>query len=227
MIHHTWTPTYIAQDEYDDASMVKNLFARWLSEENIDGDEWEEREEDFNGICELVHKPRRGCSQYRCRPIEPLVDFPKRDSFHQHAAGDMSVAAASTSYVLPRYPTTLAYATASSRLLLYTRIHRYGYRHTTSSRRQFASAPPVQPTTPPRPFTFHVGLSFIGKPVTSEDPPPISKPFPHDHPAVTFRDKMLRWPKEVPSDEAGHDFFFVQDVCSKMHFCVLFISLLK
>jgi len=36
--------------------MMKNLSARWLSEENIDGDEWEEREEDLNGTCEPVHK---------------------------------------------------------------------------------------------------------------------------------------------------------------------------
>ena len=134
----------------------------------------------------------------------------------------MSVAAASTSYVLSRYSTTLACAAASPRLL-YTGIHSYGHRHTTSSRRHFASAPPAQPATPPRPFTFHVGVSFIGKPVTSEDPPPISKPFPHDHPAVTFRDKMLGWPKEVPSDETGHDFFFVQNVCSKSISALLFV----
>lgn len=125
----------------------------------------------------------------------------------------MSVAATSTSYVLARCPTTLSHS-APSRFLYHfsTTIAHRSHQHTSGSRRRyFASA--SQPTSPPRPFTFHVGVSFIGKPVMNEDPPPIQKPFPTGHPVVAFRDKMLGWPKEVPSDEAGHDFFFVQDVC--------------
>lgn len=102
-----------------------------------------------------------------------------------------------------------------------------------SARRTFASAPrltsstssssslnsvssstsSMDVSTPPRAFTFHVGASFIGKPKTSEDgPQAISKPFPPEHPVVAFRDRNLAWPREVPSEEAGHDFFFVQQV---------------
>jgi hypothetical protein len=124
----------------------------------------------------------------------------------------MRVAAASAPHVLARCSTTLAYAQSQLLHVSYaTTAHKYRHRHTVSSRRTFTSLP--QPTTSLRPFTFHVGASFIGKPVMNDDPLPVSKPFPSDHPIVAFRDKMLAWPREVPSEEAGHDFFFVQDVC--------------
>ena len=123
----------------------------------------------------------------------------------------MSVAVASAPYVHARCSATLA--RIPSRLLhvsCATAAQKCRHRH---SRKHFTTAP--QSTTSPRPFTFHVGASFIGKPVVNEDPPPIHKPFPNDHPVVAFRDKMLAWPREVQSEEAGHDFFFVQDVCRR------------
>ncbi|KAF8323369.1 hypothetical protein DL93DRAFT_2049703 [Clavulina sp. PMI_390] len=97
---------------------------------------------------------------------------------------------------------------------------------TSSSRRQ--NAPSTSSSTldaapksaslssPARPFTFHVGLSFIAKPVQEDDgPPPNVIPFPDDHPVIGFRNRMLAWPKEVPIDSAGHDFFFVQEMRNK------------
>ncbi|KAF8338110.1 uncharacterized protein EI90DRAFT_3041670 [Cantharellus anzutake] len=57
-----------------------------------------------------------------------------------------------------------------------------------------------------RPYTFHIGASFIGKPDWGDDPRGIP-------PAMTipFRDKMLSWKREIPSVSAGHDFFYVQE----------------
>ncbi|SRR5258708_9373100 len=68
----------------------------------------------------------------------------------------------------------------------------------------------------PRPYTFHVGASFIGKPDSGDDqqgPPLITtKPFPSQHPVVPFRDRMLSWERDIPSTSAGQDFFYVQEV---------------
>jgi protein phosphatase PTC7 len=71
--------------------------------------------------------------------------------------------------------------------------------------------------TPSRPFTFHVGASFLGKPemdapVDYRAKSNLRQPFPIDHPVVTFRDRMLSQKKEVPSDSAGQDFFYVTEV---------------
>ena len=67
-----------------------------------------------------------------------------------------------------------------------------------------------------RPYAFHVGASFLGKPDLGHDErrlqPIITKPFPPQHPVVPFRDRMLSWKHEIPSTSAGHDFFYVQQV---------------
>lgn len=107
-----------------------------------------------------------------------------------------------------------------SRPSLFSLVYRQSRRRSphrrklTSSARTLDASDPALHASPPRPFTFHVGASFIGKPASNDDPPAKSQPFPPTHPVVAFRDKMLAWKREVPSEEAGHDFFFVREVCS-------------
>jgi hypothetical protein len=62
-----------------------------------------------------------------------------------------------------------------------------------------------------RPYEFHIGCSYAGKP---EDPTDKLRkvPFPEDTLIGGWRDKMLAWPKGVPFNTAGEDFFFVQEV---------------
>jgi protein phosphatase PTC7 len=62
-----------------------------------------------------------------------------------------------------------------------------------------------------RPYKFHIGCSYAGKP---EDMAVRLKkvPFPEDTVIGGWRDKMLAWPKGVPFNTAGEDFFFVQEV---------------
>lgn len=62
-----------------------------------------------------------------------------------------------------------------------------------------------------RPYTFHIGASWAGKP---EDPVIAASkvPFPSDTLVGSWRDKMLSRPKHVRSKDAGEDFFFVQEV---------------
>ena len=64
-----------------------------------------------------------------------------------------------------------------------------------------------------RPYTFHIGASWAGKPEDPGDPRKV--PFPEDTLVGGWRDKMLSWPKHFPSTSAGEDFFFVQEVRSK------------
>jgi hypothetical protein len=97
VIHHTWTSPYVAENEHDDAASMKYSLARWLSEKNIDGEEWEEREEDLNKIFEGAHKGRdnsQSCSRdstawLRTRRLEPmnnwLISCLGSLSFHQHS----------------------------------------------------------------------------------------------------------------------------------------------
>ncbi|KAF8077955.1 phosphatase 2C-like domain-containing protein [Lyophyllum atratum] len=61
---------------------------------------------------------------------------------------------------------------------------------------------------PPRPYAFHVGASWAGKPGPAE---PLQMPFPADSPIGAWRDRMLAWPKASKSTHIGQDFFFVQN----------------
>ena len=74
------------------------------------------------------------------------------------------------------------------------------------------SIPQIHPTTPPtpRPYTFHIGASWAGKP--DDDSKKIKASFPPDTIIGTWRDKTLSRPKAVRSRDAGEDFFFVQEV---------------
>lgn len=72
-----------------------------------------------------------------------------------------------------------------------------------------SSIPQIHATTSPRPYTFHIGASWAGKP---DDSMRIKKAFPPDTIIGTWRDKTLSRPKAVRSRDAGEDFFFVQEV---------------
>jgi len=68
----------------------------------------------------------------------------------------------------------------------------------------------VSTPTTSRPYTFHLGVSWAGKP---EDPALEAKiPFPPDTLIGAWRDRMLMHPKSVKSVDAGEDFFFIQRV---------------
>jgi protein phosphatase PTC7 len=56
-----------------------------------------------------------------------------------------------------------------------------------------------------------VGASFVGKPVHPEQKPSKSTVFP-DGELKKWRDETLAWPKGILSTQAGHDFFYVQEV---------------
>ena len=73
-----------------------------------------------------------------------------------------------------------------------------------------SSTPQIHATTSPRPYTFHIGASWAGKP--DDDPMKIKAAFPPDTIIGTWRDKTLSRPKAVRSRDAGEDFFFVQEV---------------
>lgn len=67
---------------------------------------------------------------------------------------------------------------------------------------------------PPRPFKFHIGASFAGKPeqlrqsALGKD----AEGFPKDSPIGIWRDSALKRKKSVVSTSAGEDFFFVQEM---------------
>jgi protein phosphatase PTC7 len=68
----------------------------------------------------------------------------------------------------------------------------------------------------PRPYRFHIGASWAGKP-----PEPGSKrqhvPFASDSAVGAWRDKTLSRPKTVFSKDAGEDFFYMQEVSLQPH----------
>lgn len=61
-----------------------------------------------------------------------------------------------------------------------------------------------------RPFTFHIGASWAGKPADQTKVPKV--PFPPDGLVGAWRDHTLSRTKAVRSDDAGEDFFYVQEV---------------
>ncbi|KAF9464690.1 protein serine/threonine phosphatase 2C [Collybia nuda] len=68
-------------------------------------------------------------------------------------------------------------------------------------------------STLPRPYTFHIGASWAGK---TEEQTKVKKiPFPADGLVGTWRDHTLSRHKMVKSDDAGEDFFYVQEMRNK------------
>ena len=78
-------------------------------------------------------------------------------------------------------------------------------RHAATTRRCYSTAR--------RPFKFHVGVSFLGKPQQRNDKYTQGQIFP-DGPLKEWRDHGLEWSKGLLSTSAGHDFYFVQEVCT-------------
>lgn len=78
---------------------------------------------------------------------------------------------------------------------------------------------------PHRPFTFHIATSWAGKPSMGDDRVTDDQPFPLESPIGRWREVMLdrdiglkkkRRGKDWVQD-AGEDFFYVQEVC-KLHY---------
>lgn len=64
----------------------------------------------------------------------------------------------------------------------------------------------------PRPYRFHVGASWAGKPHDPRGPRVKTSPFPADSPIGKWRDTILSRPNAPAGTHIGEDFFYVQDV---------------
>jgi len=74
-------------------------------------------------------------------------------------------------------------------------------------------------STVTRPYTFHIGVSWAGKP--HRNPGSGYKiPFPSDGLIGSWRDQTLARPKAIKSTDAGEDFFFVQEVRLSTTSCI-------
>ncbi|KAG7452524.1 uncharacterized protein BT62DRAFT_939501 [Guyanagaster necrorhizus] len=78
-------------------------------------------------------------------------------------------------------------------------------------------------TFPRRPYTFHIGTSWAGKPTSGNEMKKI--PFPEDSPIGMWRDQMLARtvPDAIPNEatkwapDAGEDFFYVTELPIEMN----------
>ncbi|KAI0341673.1 protein serine/threonine phosphatase 2C [Trametopsis cervina] len=64
----------------------------------------------------------------------------------------------------------------------------------------------------PRPYRFHVGASWAGKPFNPRDRKVINQPFASDHPVAVWRDHVLSRPNGGGGKHIGEDFFYIQEV---------------
>jgi protein phosphatase PTC7 len=81
-------------------------------------------------------------------------------------------------------------------------------RKTSRTRLQVYSHSSTIPPAPP--YTFHIGASWAGK--RDDSSKKIKTSFPPDTLIGSWRDKTLSRPKAVRSQDAGEDFFFVQEM---------------
>lgn len=65
-----------------------------------------------------------------------------------------------------------------------------------------------------RPYKFHIGASWAGKPPDRDRKTLKTEPFAADSVIGAWRDKTLSRPKAASSKDAGEDFFYVQEVRS-------------
>lgn len=67
--------------------------------------------------------------------------------------------------------------------------------------------------TPPRPYRFHIGVSWAGKQINPRERHPRTTPFPRDSEIGSWRDHCLqRQANSLPGPHIGEDFFYVQHV---------------
>lgn len=71
----------------------------------------------------------------------------------------------------------------------------------------------------PRPYRFHVGASWAGKPPDPQMRRIKTKPFPPDSEIGKWKDNILSKYHSPVGNHVGEDFFFVQDV-SLASYCV-------
>ncbi|KAI0748101.1 protein serine/threonine phosphatase 2C [Daedaleopsis nitida] len=67
----------------------------------------------------------------------------------------------------------------------------------------------------PRPYRFHIGASWAGKPPDPRGPRVKSNPFPPDSPIGKWRDATLSRPNPAAGVHIGEDFFYIQDMREK------------
>lgn len=67
----------------------------------------------------------------------------------------------------------------------------------------------------PRPYRFHVGAAWAGKPPDPRGPRVKSEPFPPDSPIGMWRDATLSRPNPGAGKYIGEDFFYIQDVSAR------------
>ncbi|EJF65839.1 protein serine/threonine phosphatase 2C [Dichomitus squalens] len=78
--------------------------------------------------------------------------------------------------------------------------------------RCFASSTPSSSPPLPRPYRFHVGASWAGKPHDPRGPRVNTDPFPPDSPIGKWRDTTLSRPNPGAGKHIGEDFFYIQDM---------------
>ncbi len=66
---------------------------------------------------------------------------------------------------------------------------------------------------PPRPYQFHVAVSWAGKPINPRERVSKTTPFTHDSEVGAWRDQSLARQSHITGGtHIGEDFFYVQDV---------------
>ncbi|KAH8107078.1 protein serine/threonine phosphatase 2C [Cristinia sonorae] len=65
---------------------------------------------------------------------------------------------------------------------------------------------------PSRPYRFHIGASWSGKPAEPRKVPIKTGPFPPNSPIGAWRDHVLSRPKAVPGTHIGEDFLYIQEM---------------
>lgn len=99
-------------------------------------------------------------------------------------------------------------ASPSSRLLLSARLF-----PRCSTQLRFSSSSSQDHPPPPRPYQFHVAVSWAGKPIDPRERVSKTTPFSHDSEIGTWRDHSLARQSHISGGtHIGEDFFYVQDV---------------
>ena len=112
---------------------------------------------------------------------------------------------------IPRYSSLFTKLMLSARLIL-TRKPLSLAKHATRTRSTASCLTRSVSTAVSRPYRFHTGASWAGKP---KDPGLRfqTTPFPKDHPIARWREEVLSRPNRN-GRHIGEDFFYVQEVCA-------------